>query len=83
MRFFQLHELNVGGLVEWLNDQIQASRLIPQQLRWDFFYQDLQDVLVKLYQDEARLLGYSFRLGISGTTVDTGLRLLSDPHILL
>jgi len=36
MWFFQLHELNVGGVDKWLNDQIQTSWLVPQQLRWDF-----------------------------------------------
>jgi len=67
---------------EWLNDQIQASRLIPQQLRWDFVppgFAGRPRQALQIFQDEARLLGCSFRLGISKTTVDTGL--LSDPHI--
>jgi len=38
---------------------------------------------LQIFQDEIRLLGCSFRLEISGITVDTDLRLLSDPHILL
>jgi len=80
--FFRWH----AGVDKWLNNQIQASRLVPQQYDGILFHQGLQDIFVELYQifqDKARLLGCSFWLGISGTTVDTGLRLLSDPHILL
>jgi len=68
-----------------MNNQIQASRLVSQQLRWDFVPPGFAERprALRIFQDEARLLGCSFRLGISVTTVDIGLRLLSDPHILL
>jgi len=59
---------------------IQAFRLVPQELRWDFVPPGFAGPrrALQIFQDEARLLDCNFRLGISETTVDTGLRLLSD-----
>jgi len=58
MRFFQLHKLNVD---ERLNDQIQASRLVLQQLRWDLVSSGFAGrPRAQIFQDEARLLGCSF-----------------------
>lgn len=70
---------------DWLNDQIQDSLLVPQQLRWEFVPSGIAGYphwALQIFQDGAHFLGCSYWLRISGTTTDTGLYLLSNPHIL-
>lgn len=68
-----------------MNDQIQTSRVIFEQLQWDFVLQHLAgypNQALHSFQDEALLLDFNFWLGITRTTVETGLRLLSHLNIL-
>ncbi|GBO12546.1 hypothetical protein AVEN_26856-1 [Araneus ventricosus] len=58
-----------------MNDRMtKCSMLVPQQLRRDFIplrFAGSSHRALQIFQDEARLLGCCFRLGISGIAVGT------------